>query len=183
MADFLSWITDPDNNGCAEGIVLAEKCVEDGSGARGYWEGLDNPEMYLYGVVNRAPEVATRAIVRCIERILHQEDLPDVLAGARAVALDQNATQDALKAQFEALGGEKLTFHVDKEHQDYYRVIWNLLRWRLGLTRPMVLIKILNRILKVMFRFEYPVDPHTHVLLFLRKEIPFEEWLGTYSDE
>jgi len=180
MDNFFSWVNDPNTRACAEGKRLAKEYRD--KSPQVYWETLHNPEHYLFGIVSRSPATALRLITRCIEELLAKDSLPDQLAEARRVALDQNATEQEMERCLHGIGASRGNLKRYKQWRHYYGAVSNLLRLRLGLTKPMISIAILKSIFQVMVRFKYPIDPFKDTIAFMKKELPYEEWIGTYEE-
>jgi hypothetical protein len=181
MDDFYSWVNDPNNQTCKEGKKLARKARE--KGPRAYWESLYSPELYAFGIIARSPATGLRLICRCIESLLGCYELPEHLAEVRKIAIDEKASQKELRLAFDMIdASERGELRKYEKWRFYYQMIWNLLRWRLGMTKPTIAIDIIKCMALVLTTFRYPTHPFHGLTAFMKKEVPYEEWLQTYEE-
>jgi len=156
------------NEACAESITLMSACAT----AREYYDRLPTPLYFIYRLSVEQPDYAFGILLKCIDRFLPvTEDMPDVLFGARDALFAIGCADFYLTGHMKAIG----TAHTNPHWRAYYRLVYYLLRWRLGLQNPKVAIALQKKLWVQMSHFGIP-DAEQALLKYMKEICPFEQW-------
>ena len=140
-----------------------------------YWKTIRDAETYLF-LANIDPQTVIQLLMRCIEEFQPDKHLPGPLARAKTVVTNKEASKEEMEQQLKSTKKEEERT-TKTRHKYYYEAIGHLLRWRLGLTRPMIYIKILRALsTSIKLTRRYPRPTKKLFINFLKKELPYEEW-------
>ena len=180
MAELLSQISGNENKMCEQGreffVAYRNKDPET------FWKAIKDSHIYLFLAVH-SPQTAIRLLMRCVEELLPNDRLPEPLADARAVVINPEATKEEMERQLDAIKSKKETYQR-MMHKYYYEVIYDLLRWKLGLVGSIVYSKILIELKTAIILSRKFPPPFKKLLIdFFKKELPYEEWIALHESK
>ena len=136
---------------------------------------MPNSEFFFFRMCVTLPELTLELMLRCIGEKLPSYDLPPDLEKARAVLLDQAATETEMTEQMEIVNSRSRRPAMWKE---YYRIVYYMLSWRLGLHDARIVLNLQHKMRVQMRRTGVP-NPRAALMRYLREIFPVEKWEQT----
>jgi hypothetical protein len=180
----IQWVNDPKNEACESGKVLVAsfQSVEE------LYDNIPSSRIFLYHICYTKPELARSIIQKCIEALLPIDSKLVDLIEARTAAFDPATTNEQLERYKKILGSKRgykylnlkgqakwLYKQTKRLYKQYYRIIYYMISWRLGLHDTRIALNIQVKISVQMKALG--VDSAEKVLLaYMYKICPFEEW-------
>jgi len=150
--------------------------------AEEFYDGLDVVNHFFTGIANNHPEQALSLIMGCIKKTLPAPE-DEMLAAARAVAIDPQASRESILEQSRILTVAQRTRKVPPFLREYHNTIYQLLCWRAGRMVKMISVVISSKIIEVRRKVFGDKNAQQTVLGEMKRMLPFEEWIRGIQEE
>lgn len=136
---------------------------------------MPNSEFFFFRICRTRPDLTLELMLRCVAEKLPSHNLPPDLEQARSVLLNQDATEKEMTEQMEIVDSQSRCPIVWRE---YYRIVYYMLRWRLGLNDARIALN-LQRKMWIQLQRSGIRHGQASLMRYLREIFPVEKWEQT----
>lgn len=152
---------------CEESFAVVSGCKD----IKEYYSKLPDTIYFITRMSILKPDLALSILLKCVESKLLIDSAPPELVKAHNTLLDPNASKEEMSQQMGIAGSTKTNLRWD----DYFRIVYYLLRWRLGIQNSEIAIPLQWKMWAQM-KAQGNKEGKAELLTYMKSICPFEEW-------